>query len=334
MSHVMLGGIAMKRESKSFTDSLHAILTAAGLFEGPKYLLSGLSGMAFKFTVHERLLPLSVTAYGHWGTEHRPAVDNLGIWTIADGGRTRHPTFSYYQREAVEWVKESLDRGIGVMYWIPEFGVIHGYDDEDRVFFLQDGHSLESRVLLYDNFGINKTGFWDCRVFGERVRLALADMALESIRLAIRDWETPYKTPPNKDIASGRLAFSFLTRALASEQFDEYGAVYILQSYVQSRKEIVSYLSDVEDAWQELSIARGIYEKLPPLLSEIERCIVVDIASSQIRVDRQCIGKLNDSILIAQEIEEEAVRQFRAISARYPDLKRSTLPRWGVHHPR
>lgn len=167
MSGVYLDSIQMKRESKSYTDSLHAVLTAAHLFSGPKYRLSGLSGMAFKFSVHERLLPLSVSAYGQWGIEHGPAVDNLGLFTIWDGGRTRHPTFRYYQNDAVRWVKDSLDRGIGVIYWVPEFGVIHGYDDEDRVFYLQDGLSEESQVMLYDNFGLNFTPFWYCQAFGE-----------------------------------------------------------------------------------------------------------------------------------------------------------------------
>lgn len=61
----------MKRESKSYTDSLHAVLTHAELFRGPKYALSGYTGMAFKLSIHERLLPMSVTAYGQWGDSHK-----------------------------------------------------------------------------------------------------------------------------------------------------------------------------------------------------------------------------------------------------------------------
>lgn len=157
--------LTMKRQSKSFTDSLYAILTAAGLYDGPLYRLSGLTGMAFKFTVHERLLPMSVSAYGQWVAEHKPVADNLGLLTVIDGTRTRLPTFRYYQQDAIGWIKDSLDRGQGVIYWIPEFGVIHGYDDEDRVFYYKDGWSDENGIVLYDNLGLNFTGFFLRPVF-------------------------------------------------------------------------------------------------------------------------------------------------------------------------
>lgn len=236
MASLLLERISMKRESKSFVDATYAILTAAGLFDGPKYRLSGLSGMAFKFTVHERLLPLSVSAYGQWIAEHEPAVDNLGLSTMADAGRTRHPSSPYYRREAVKAARESLDRGIGVIYWIPEFGVIYGYDDEDKVFYIQDGLSEEAHIVLYD-FGINNTPFWYCRWFLDKVPVHPADMVLESLRLALTDWETPHKTLPDTDIASGRLGYSYFMNGLQHDDYDKRGALYILDSYLNSRME-------------------------------------------------------------------------------------------------
>jgi hypothetical protein len=332
MSSVCLDHIEMKRESKSYTDSLYAVLTAAELFCGPKYMLSGLSGMAFKFTVHENLLPLSVSAYGQWGDEHRPAVDNLGIFTEWDGGRTRHPTFRYYQKDAVRWVKNSLDRGIGVIYWIPEFGVIHGYDDEDRVFYIQDGWSKESQVVLYDNLGLNFTPFWYCQVFGEKVNVPRENMILESLRMAVYDWETPYKTLPNKDIASGRLAYSFLIRGLEKGDFDEDGAVYILDSYLYSRTEIMNYLQDVHGVWPELIGAFKLYEQLVLTISDIKDCITQSEKAR--RVDRKCIEVLIEILTMAESLEEQAVSHFRTLTNKHPDLKRSIVPRWGSHSPR
>ncbi|MGP3783463.1 hypothetical protein [Paenibacillus sp. 1A_MP2] len=202
MTEVVLDNLIMKRESKSYVDSLHAVLTHAGLFQGSKYGLAGYTGMAFKLSVHRRLLHLSVTAYGQWGESHRQGIDNLGLFTISDGGRTRHPTFEYYQQDAVNWVKRSLDGGIGVIYWIPEFGVIHGYDDSDRIFYVQDGWSKEPQILLYDNFGLNFTGFWYCQVFGEQVHIPEQQMLLESLRLAIEDWDIPFRLLPDQNIAS------------------------------------------------------------------------------------------------------------------------------------
>jgi hypothetical protein len=322
----------MKRESKSFTDSLYAVLTAAGLFDGPKYTLSGLSGMAFKFSVHKRLLPMSVSAYGQWGTEHRPAVDNLGIFTESDGGRTRHPTFRYYQREAIRWVKRSLERGIGVVYWLPEFGVIHGYDDEDGVFFVQDGRSTESHIVLYENFGINSTPFWSIQLFGDRVKIELSAMVLESLRMAIHDWVTPHKTLPDTEIASGKLAYAYLVGGLDRGGYDERGAVYILKSYLYARREIENYLHDVREALPGLNEAAEIYSELVRTVSPIDGCMAEK--EGAMRVNPNCVGELREMLLEAESLEERAIETFRAISARYVDRKRSTVPRWGIHTPR
>ncbi|MFC5650061.1 hypothetical protein ACFPYJ_13205 [Paenibacillus solisilvae] len=328
----LLANIRMKRESKSYIDSLHAILTAADLFEGPKYMLAGLSGMAFKFSVHERLLHLSVTAYGQWIDEHGPAIANLGLYTESDAGRTRHPTFPYYQQEAVKWAKQSIDRGIGVLYWIPEFGVIHGYDDDDRIFYVQDGWSNESIIVLYDNFGLNFTPFWYGQLFRGKVTLRLEEMVLESLRLAIHDWETPHKTLPNTDIGSGRLAYTFLIQGLERGDYDAGGAVYILDSYLYSREEIARYLKEVRWIFPGLEQASRLYDELLLILTGISGCIL-NIAGVR-QIDQVRIPALCSLLLRAQCLEDQAVLQFQMISSRFPDLKRSTIPRWGSHSPR
>lgn len=334
MSSVYLEQIRLKRESKSYTDSLYAVLTAAHIFSGPKYMLAGLSGMAFKFSVHEQLLPMSVSAYGEWGNEHRSGVDNLGVFTEWDAGRTRHPTFLRYQDDAVRSVKSSLDRGIGVIYWIPEFGVICGYDDEDQVFYVKDGFCEEDQIVLYNNFGLNLTPYWYVQIFGERVKVAIETMALESLRLAIHDWETPCKTLPYTNIASGKLAHAFLRRALEQGDFSENGAVYILDDYLCSRTEIRNYLQTVCGSWPEpeLNEACHLYKQLVHQVSNISDCM--EEKEGIRRVDRKCIRDLNGLLTAAELLEEQAVSLFRTVSGKYPDPRRSTVPRWGSHSPR
>ena len=332
MSNVFLHNICLQRESKSYIDSLYTILTAAGRFQGPKYMLSGLTGMAFKMSVHEQLLPLSVSAYGQWGNEHKPAVTNLGLLSESDGGRTRHPTFRWYQEQAVIAVKQSLDRGVGVIYWIPEFGVIQGYDDADQVFFVQDGWNAESQVVLYKNFGLNFTPFWHYETFGDRVAIPLQDMVLESLRLAIQDWHTPYKTLPNTDIASGKLAYTFLREGLHVGAYDAGGAVYILDAYTVSRTEIRDYLRDVQGMWPELLGALNCYEEIVKMLPNMMCCMQENQGVRQIDSDR--IAELVAELGVAEVLEDQAIRHFQVISERYPDRKRTTLPRWGAHSPR
>ncbi|WP_219835139.1 BtrH N-terminal domain-containing protein [Paenibacillus sp. R14(2021)] len=332
MTSIMLNAIHMQRQSKSYIDSLYTILTAAGLFDGPKYMLSGLTGMAFKFTVHEKLLPLSVSAYGQWGNEHNPAIANLGLFTIWDGGRSRHPTFPHYQKDAVNWVKASLDAGIGVIYWIPEFGVIYGYDDEDAVFYVQDGSSAESEVVLYDNFGLNFTSFWYAQSFGERVQIPLRDMVLESIRLAVHDWDTPHKTLPDTDLASGKLAFTYLIDGLRKGAYDEGGAVYIMNDYIYTRGEVAAYLHDVQHTLPGLDQAAAAYASLRTVLAAAAECFHTGAEGTRVHPAR--IEQLCSIMQQAAMLEQQAMTICRSIADQYPDRKRSTLPRWGSHTPR
>ncbi len=330
---MMLNHIQMRRESKSFTDAAYAILTAAGRFDGPKYMLSGLSGMAFKFAAHRRLLPHSVTAYGQWGTEHSPGIDNLGLYTVYDAGRSRHNSFGSYQQDAVNWVRQSIDSGMGAVYWIPEFGVIHGYDDEAEIFYLQDGSAAGTQVLLYDNFGINFTSFWYCRIFGDQVSIPLADAVLESLRQALYDWETPYKTLPDQEIASGRLAYQYVIMALKQGDYDAGGAGYLLASYLYSRTEIRDYLQEVQWRLPGLDEVLRLYRELTEITGP-EITAVLPALSKGLKLPESQQASLCKVFKQAEALEERAMALVLLISGRYPDRKRSFVPRWGAHTAR
>lgn len=332
MSSVYLEKLVMKRESKSFIDSLYAVLRAADQFDGPKYLLSGLTGMAFKLSINERLLPMSVTAYGQWGTEHQPVVDNLGFLTITDSGRVRHPTFRHFQQEAIQDTKQSLDLGMGVIYWIPEFGVIHGYDDEDRVFFVRDGLSSDDQIILYDNFGLNFTSFWYYQTIGNKVDIPIEQSIVESLRLAIYDWNTPYKLLPDKEVANGKEAYTYWINALNSGDYDAGGAMYILNSYLVSRTKIRDYLQYIQGTWAGLGDALDLYEQLLQSMEIAVTCIVKDGEAR--RIDPTFLQLFIQSLESARLLEDQAIGIFKQISAGFPDPKRSTLPRWGTHSAR
>ena len=326
--------VRLHRASKSFTDAVYAILTAEGRWDGPLWLLSGLSGMAFKLSVHRQLLPMSVTAYGQWGTEHLPAIDNLGIHTVYDGGRTRHDTFTAYQKDAVNGVRDSLNEGMGVIYWVPEFGVIHGYDDVDRVFYVQDGRSPHSRVILYDNFGMNETPFWYVQTLGKQVDIPLKEQVLGSLRLACQDWDTPYKLLPDQDIASGRAAYTYLLNALRQGGYDGGGAGYVLQSYAASRLEIRDYLREMKSLLPALQEPGDLYAELCEGMSELIEAASVDVRTGQSSLNSSAILELAKAMERAREFENRGMAHIRILTERHPDPLQGILPRWGAHSPR
>ncbi|WP_242069325.1 hypothetical protein [Paenibacillus dendritiformis] len=155
---------------------------------------------------------------------------------------------------------------------------------------------------------------------------------MESLRLTIREWDTPYKTPPSAEIASGELAYDFLIRGLGQGDYDEYGAVYIIDSYIHSRREIVSYLHDECGSLPGLGEAVPIYDRLISVLADASECIAVQ--GGERRVVRKRLVSLQHAIAEAKKLDGEAIGLFRELSGQYPDPKRETIPRWGFHIPR
>lgn len=67
-------------------------------------------------------------------------------------------------------------------------------------------------------------------------------------------------------------------------------------------------------------------------VSGIKGCI--NATAGVRRVDRRQVDELIAMLTAAELLEEQAVSLFQAIAGKYPDLKRSTVPRWGAHSPR
>ena len=165
--------IQIKQESRSYLDCLFGVLTSAGLFQGKIHQLSGQSGFAFKFIIHKNIYPSSLDMYNvSWETWQ--AVDQLGIYNETYSGFKNNITFRLYQKAAIRKIKESINRGVGVIMahtnWM-QYGVIYGYDDDDQVFYLKEPGNNNLEVILYENFGINRGACWFYQVFGEKVPL-------------------------------------------------------------------------------------------------------------------------------------------------------------------
>ncbi|MDP5272862.1 hypothetical protein [Chengkuizengella axinellae] len=312
-----VSNIKLIRESKSFIDCLHAVLLAANLYKEPKYMLSGKSGMAFKFCVHRELLPLSVTSYGQWEAEHHEGMENVGILSNSFAGYTRHPTFPLYQEAAIFKIKQSIDKGIAVIFWEPEFCVIHGYDDEEQIFFYTNGLDEEEKVVLYDNFGLNITPFWYVHIVTGKADVSDREAIQMSLQTAIMEWETSHKTPPDTSIASGRLGIQYWINALECGKFDQRGAAYILSAAIQSKCEITSYMNEVQGMIPQVSSACKIYLKLSSLYEEFRR------------LKHDDTFELIRGLKEAMNMEEKAIKELKKVTSTFPNSY-PWVPRWGT----
>ena len=96
-----------------------------------------ITGIASQFCVDENCSALPITDYD-WMEEHARFTERIGVRTKKYYAAPGAEEYSVKQKEAIMAIKKSIEDGKACVVWgidTGEFGVIYGYDDEDKVFF-------------------------------------------------------------------------------------------------------------------------------------------------------------------------------------------------------
>ena len=313
-----LEGIELAKESRAYIDCLHSVLTGAGKFSGPKYLLSGMTGFAFIFSAHKELIVASTEMYG-LRTTALESLDILGYYTEVYSGLKNHPTFPLHQKKAIIRVKESIDAGMGVIIWAPgitDFGVIYGYDDGAEVFLYKDRHHKDTQVLLYRNLGRVEANFWMCQVIGENIEKDIRDIYLDSLEYAVDIWETPYidETVHNRALASGRKAYEYLISGMKSGDFYELGAAKLIYYNTIAREEAYHYMNEVKEELPECYAAYLKYKELHDIYQRAKSILPPHpVPGQNFKLDRSMLPQLIEYCEEAWRKEEEAVGELKQL---------------------
>jgi len=317
--------VPIKNESISYIDALYSILTYKKIFSGPKYLLSGMTGMAFKFTIHKKIYPSSPNMYGK--EELLDGCNRIGIYAESHGTLNSNPVFEVFQKEAIKKIKASIDDDTPVLFWGCsgiQFGIIVGYDDEDEVFYYKHRRSEEEKVMLYKNLGVTKDGVVYYQIIGPRVSIALKEIYVSSLTYAIDEWETLYKlgNKTNNEFASGKKAYEFLIDALRRRDFDANGYYCSMLHYAILKRELFNYLKEVEKELPQVKEALPYYEKVMNNFNAIEELALYDVPFEKEADAYDKVISLLGEIKIMEEegikILKETVKEH--LENRYVDL--------------
>ena len=274
MGRKVLENISMGMSWTTYAGSVHGVLQGAGLWNDSVEMLMGMTGMAFHFIVHNRTCTSSVTVYD-WAAEHFAMMDRIGVYSestlVENSGGLN--TFEKARSMAVERVKESIDKGIGVVVWAPtpvlEFGIINGYDDEDEVFFVIDCMNENPDPLLYSNLGKSEVPVLFIQRFYERVNVDSERIFRDSLNFGVYQWERESVIPM---YGSGRKGYLNLINALEKKDFFPFGLVYLLAVYADSKRNIDFYLKYIVSKsryLKGLNEASEIYAGIKDKYSEI-----------------------------------------------------------------
>ncbi|WP_127585533.1 hypothetical protein [Paenibacillus koleovorans] len=103
--------------------------------------IMGFTAHAFRIIIDREEVEVGSYSFFDWQLRHAEALMNLGF-TVRTTGRQSHIAPTPEELEiALEMIQTSSDAGIHALSWdlfIPEWGVIYGYDDETRMLHCRD----------------------------------------------------------------------------------------------------------------------------------------------------------------------------------------------------
>lgn len=242
-----LDNIEMGKTWTTYIGSVYGVMKAAGFWTEDISLLMGKTAMAFHFIVHEIACPSSVTVYD-WNMTHFTMMDRIGVYTdsICIFNRSGMNTFSRVQEDAIAKIKASIDGGRGVVVWAPseilEFGIITGYDDSDRIFFIKDCVSEDPDPLLYDNLGRSEVPYLYIQCFHGRIQVDEEKIFRDSLGTGLYYWQ---EKPYSLKYSSGAGGYAALVQTLEQGNYHEFGVSYIIQVYADAKSHLARYLDHV-----------------------------------------------------------------------------------------
>lgn len=245
MGKKMLQNVNYGMTWTSYIGSTYAALTGAGMWEGEVWKLMGMTGMAFHFIMHKDICPSSVTVYD-WMAEHLSMMDRIGVHSdfYQAWYDSKNCIFDLRRQDAVQRIKESIDKGVSVVIWAPtrilEFGVLYGYDDEDGIFNVIDCSGKVADPLLYENLGKSDVPMLSYQVFKGNTEVDDKQIYADSLQYSVSEWNKEFHIEPS--YGSGRKAYSLLLKALEEDTFDTFGLAYNIAVYYDSKQCIAQYL--------------------------------------------------------------------------------------------
>ncbi len=136
------------------TGSIYSILQYTERKDLSLVEVAGYTTNAFRIIIDRERVNVAGYSAFEWPLHHQEQFANLGFRTRYEGGPTEIPPTQEELERALELIHWSLDRGIPVLAWdlfVPEFGIIYGYDDEARTLRCRD--ITKDGELPYEKLG-------------------------------------------------------------------------------------------------------------------------------------------------------------------------------------
>lgn len=244
--------LANKDWTRTWTSAAAAIHGAVSYTDKKHLTLSevmGYTGHAFRMNID----PVSVNLAGPTsfpgGYILRRNLCNLGFTSnLADPDK---PIAPEKIEKTMALVQDSIDRGIpaiSVDLFLPEFGLIYGYDDDQQVFYAKD--VSQDGTITYERFANPRFEL----LFVVTISESLPHSKYEMLRMALdmivdhargREWAHVF----GDSFKQGLAGYDAWIGAMERRAADEEGNAYNLAVVADAREHAVRYLELLAEQW-------------------------------------------------------------------------------------
>lgn len=253
----------------SCASAMHTLIEYTGT-EVSLPMVMGLSGQAFRIHIYEKEVHIAGPTLFCFETIVEQGFANMGYAAHFIRQKPSSPTLKNNNLaspleksdqaiqkkklpeklpKALELIHKSIDRGCPVLVWdlfVPEFGVIYGYDDEQQLLYAED-HCGSNRPVPFDYLG---RGFIE-----ELFVLAISDQKQigfrEKLKRALNQMLDHYhgKEEIVPSCVIGLQAYEAWVQAFEGKEIEPNGNAYNIAVYGDARHYAALFWDEVEKEW-------------------------------------------------------------------------------------
>jgi predicted DNA-binding protein YlxM (UPF0122 family) len=150
--------------------------------------------------------------------------------------------------QALELIHRSIDRGYPVLSWdlfIPEFGLIYGYDDEQKQLYAADncGHD---QTIAYEDLGRGLVEDLFVLSLGVAIQTDQRTMLKQAIQAALHNYHNQEACPVS---VSGLAAYPAWQAAFQQGSIEPNGNAYTTALALDARRNAALFLEEIADTW-------------------------------------------------------------------------------------
>lgn len=233
------------------------------------------TGIAARFCVDANCSSLPVTDYD-WMEQHADFMERIGVQTKKYYAAPEVEEYSARQEEAIKAIKKGIEDNKACVVWgidTGEFGIIYGYDDEDKVFFpkgIGNQNANTSMPVLYNNLG--KTFEWApvlyCEIPEVVHEVDWNQAYWNALQLYVEGMQT---SQDDSGRTYGFGVYDTIVEAVRENRLDSFGFKYCIGIYYERKDALLLYLEEMhkeqpsealEKLIEAFQVTVGLYHKL------------------------------------------------------------------------